>query len=176
MIALFGLLFASGCTKDTSLLGQGSSPGAPAPFGYGETPSKTSTPQESFKIANKGVSLKTTENTSLSIGSEDGLLEALKNYRKESRSADTLVDATRSTLGFMNIQKDIPLDKKNHYIETDWYNGYKAKAMIDTTQLHASSLNLKVIDKNGKEISPSRRIAIENAIFRQTKIINYGNR
>lgn len=173
IIALFALLLATGCTKDISLVGQGSTPGAPAPFGYGESSTQTSAEPEEFKLLNKGVTLKATNNTNVNIGSEDGFLAGLRGQAQKGRSAGTLVEATRSTLSFMGIQKDVALDKNTHYIETGWYNGYQAKATINTANLHASSLDLKIVDKNGNEISPSRRIAVEDAIFKQTKLINY---
>ncbi len=172
-ILVMALLFMAGCANDVSLLGQGSTPGAPAPFGYGEGSTQTSAEQEGFKIANRGVTLRTTNNTALNVGSEDGFLAGLNAHKQKGRSAETLVDATRSTLSFMGIQKDVALDKNTHYIETGWYNGYKAKAIINTNNLHASSLNVKIFDENGNEISPSRRIAVEEAIFNQTKLINY---
>ncbi len=171
---VIALLLVSACTRDISFLGEGTTPGAPAPFGHGESSSKTSAEQRAFTIANKNVTLKTVGNTPVTIGREDGLLAGLKNHRKQARPAGTLVEATRNTLGFMSIQKDVALDKKTHYIETGWYNGYKATATIDKTNLHASSLNLKIVDRSGKEVSSSRRIAVEEAIFRQTKMINYG--
>ncbi len=173
-IALLCLGMVSACTGDISLLGHGSDPGAPAPLGYGQKGTKTSAEKEAFAIANRGVTLKTTNNSSLTVGSEDGLLAGLKNNRNQSRSAESLVDATRKTLSFMGIKTDGSLDKNTHYLETDWYNGYKATARVNKKNLHASSLDLKIIDRNGNDISPSRLAEVEDAIFKQTKIINYG--
>ncbi|MFV0431333.1 MAG: hypothetical protein ACK5MJ_04050 [Alphaproteobacteria bacterium] len=171
-------LVVSGCTNDISLMGTGMTPGAPAPYGTGANEQTLSSAQgEEFNIAaNKRVKVEGRRGTTVYFGSEDGFLAGLKQRAAAARPAETLVEGTRETLRFMGISKDYAIDKKYHRIETGWYKGkYKAIATINKTNLHASSLDLKIIDKQGRQASPQKVQEVETAIFQQTKRINSKN-
>lgn len=170
-----GIVFISGCSKDITMFGTGMTPGAPAPYGVGANDEHPSTAEpEEFDITNNSrVKIQGRGGSTIYFGSEDGFLAGLKRSAEFTRQADSLVDGTRDTLKFMGITKDYDIDKTYHRIETGWYKGkYKATATINKKNLHVSSLDLKIVDRNGRLAPPQTIQEVEDAIFRRTKQIN----
>lgn len=189
-IALSSLLFIlSGCGS-LSLTGEGMSAGAPAPFGAGAGEYKTNAIDQKKSLIDGNIpTMRTRSGVAVKFGSEDGLLAGLQKRAEEGRDATTLVDATRQTLSFMGIEKDMATANKKHIIQTGWYRPSNAKdqrmkvdALIDTRDLNASSLQLDVKRQSlsggswrDRPVSEQTTRQIEQAIFKQTKILNVQN-
>lgn len=178
--------FLSSCSQ-VSLVGEGMSAGAPAPYGAGAGEYKTNAVDQKKGLIVDAPSVETRSGAKVIFGSNDGLLAGLKRQAGQGRDATTLVDATRQTLSFMGIEKDVETEKdRNHYIETSWYQPnknerMKVKANIDKRDLNVSSLKLNVLRQSrassgwkDRSVSPKTVAEIEEAIFKQTKILNIG--
>ncbi len=186
IIFSFLLVALAGC-GNLSLTGEGMSAGAPAPFGAGAGEYKTNAIDQKQNLIESNIpTMRTRSGAVVKFGSEDGLLAGLQKRAEEGRDATTLVEATRQTLSFMGIEKDMPIADKKHVIQTRWYRPQNAKnermkvdALIDTRDLNASSLQLDVKRQTlsggswrNREVSTQTVRKIEQAIFKQTKILN----
>ncbi len=182
----FLLFILSGCGS-LSLTGEGMSAGAPAPFGAGAGEYKTNAIDQKKSVIDGNIpTMRTRSGAVVKFGSEDGLLAGLQKRAEQGRDATTLVEATRQTLSFMGIEKDIPTANKKHIIQTRWYRPSNARnermkvdALIDTRDLSASSLQLDVKRQTlsggswkNRPVSAQTIRKIEQAIFKQTKILN----
>ncbi len=185
LILLMGTIL-SACA-DISLVGEGSDRGAPAPYGVGADPAKTTITKEEALIKTKRpIVINTNSGGAVSFGSEDGFLAYLKSNNGRTRGAETIWDATVDSLSFMGVAK---ADEKNGDFQTNWYHPttnknrrVRIKADVNTKVLNSSSLKVdmeKQVYSGGSwknvAVSPKEEEEIEMAIFKRVKQINYND-